>query len=259
MKTKKIWKEYPLDFEFEGTYRIEVSNEGDFKTYNTLHPEGKIIKGSLQGGFPIVRAKLFKKRSETDEKIIAEIQDKIDILNVKIKELKFLKENKEQKKNLQIERDALIQKRKKQNARINKKRSISFAVMIHRAVAELFLEKPGKDQKFIIHKDFDKLNNHVDNLAWASQEELNGRYMQHPKNVLYQFKKQFQEVKPNTSMGKLTENEVLVIKKRLKKGYTLKRLAKQFGVSDMQIHRIKTGENWQHVKLIEDLLGENEQ
>lgn len=258
MKTKKIWKEYPLDFEFEGTYRIEISNEGDFKTYNALHPEGKILKGSLQGGFPIVRSRLFKKRSEADEKKLAEIQRKIDELNSKIKDLRFLQENKEEKKKLQEERDALIQKRMKQNKRINKKRSISLGILVHRAVAELFLEKPGKDQKFIIHKDFDKLNNHVDNLCWASQEELNGRYMQHPKNVLYKFKKQFQEVKPNTSMGKLTENEVLIIKKRLKKGDTLKKLAQRFNVSDMQIHRIKSGENWSHIKLVEDILEEKE-
>jgi hypothetical protein len=33
-----------------------------------------------------------------------------------------------------------------------------------------------------------------------------------------------------------------------KKQPTLKALAKQFKVSDMQIHRIKTGENWSHVR-----------
>jgi uncharacterized protein YjcR len=41
-----------------------------------------------------------------------------------------------------------------------------------------------------------------------------------------------------------------MIKRKLLNGKTrLKMIAKQFGVSDMQIHRIKTGENWSHVKI----------
>ena len=35
----------------------------------------------------------------------------------------------------------------------------------------------------------------------------------------------------------------------LKEKKTLKAIAKKFNVSDMQIHRIKTKENWAHVKI----------
>ena len=35
----------------------------------------------------------------------------------------------------------------------------------------------------------------------------------------------------------------------LKNGKTLKYIGNKFGVSDMQIHRIKTGENWGSVKV----------
>jgi len=38
---------------------------------------------------------------------------------------------------------------------------------VHRLVGELFIDKPmGKDQ--INHKDFNKQNNHVDNLEWVT-------------------------------------------------------------------------------------------
>lgn len=257
MRNKEIWKEYPLEYNFEGNYKVEVSNKGQVKTYNSLNPDGKIIRGSLQGGFPIVRIKLFKKRSETDQQKLLEVQQEIDLLNSKIKELGFAKENAEEKERFRLEREALIQKRKKHNHRIDKKRCINVAILKHKAVAELFLPKPQfEDQKFIIHKDFDKENNDVENLEWASQEQLNARYQKHPKNVLFAFKKQFIDTKPNTGASKLSEPDVLYIKKRLKKGDSLKKLASRFQVSDMQIHRIKTGENWSHVKLVEDLLEE---
>ena len=47
--------------------------------------------------------------------------------------------------------------------------------------------------------------------------------------------------------------DVLHIKEKLNKGATLRQLAKQFGVSDMQIYRIKSGENWSSVKTVREL------
>lgn len=253
MDKEEIWKEYPLNYEFENDVKVEISNQGKIKTYNKLHPKGKLIKGTLQGGFPILRIKLNKPKKESEILKIAKIQSEIDVLNAKIK----TEPSKDVKEILRKERDRLIQKRATYNKKINLKRTINVGILIHKAVAELFLEKPkDESKKFIIHKDFDKTNNHVENLAWASQEELNERCKNHPKNILYAFKKQFEPKVPNVKASKLTENEVLRIKLRLKKGDSLKKLANQFGVSDMQIHRIKTGENWSHVKLLEDILEE---
>ena len=56
-------------------------------------------------------------------------------------------------------------------------------------------------------------------------------------------------LKHNIAWSKLSEAKVLVIKKMLAKGKTLREIADKYKVSDMQIHRIKTGENWSHVKL----------
>lgn len=258
-RTKEIWREYPLDYDYEGFYKVEVSNRGEIKTYNSLSPEGKIANGTLQGGFPILRIKLFKKRSDADVAKLELLRFQIDDLNSRIKSLKYKTEEQQEKLKLRKTRDELVQKRKKLNQRIDRKRCLNIGILKHKAVAELFLDPPADDsKKFIIHKDFNKENNAVENLAWASQEELNDRYMKHPKNINFSVKKQLNMVKPNTGSSKLSETEVLTIKQRIKKGDSLKKLASRFHVTDMQIHRIKTGENWGHVKLLEELLEEKD-
>ena len=253
----EVWKEYPVDFELDNFFKIEFSSNGAVRTYNSLHPEGAIVKTPLQNGFPIYRTKLFRPRTNKEIDKIAEIQSEIDEISFLIKRLGTTEKDIAEKKALRAERDEIIQKRKSLNLKINKERTINFAVLVHKAVAELFLEKPtAKSKTFIIHKDFDKEHNAANNLAWASREELNERTMKHPKLVVHYFKLKFIENKANVGFSKLTENQVLTIKKRLKKGDTLRKLAKRFNVSDMQIHRIKTGENWSHVKLVEDLIEE---
>ena len=50
--------------------------------------------------------------------------------------------------------------------------------------------------------------------------------------------------------SKLTETKVKFLKRKLNdpnRRTRLKILARQFGVSEMQLHRIKTGENWGYV------------
>ena len=48
----------------------------------------------------------------------------------------------------------------------------------------------------------------------------------------------------NWSNGKLNQEDVKHIKKQIKQGVPLKTIGWVFGVSEMQINRIKTGENW---------------
>ena len=259
MKPKETWKEYPIKEKFEGFYRIEVSDQGNLKTYSAMFPNGKLVNGSIQGGYKILRAKLRKKWNEKDVEKIAEINKQIDTLNTEIKAKKNKTKTKNEVEKLRKNRDSLIQKRKKLNTKLTNKNNINLAVLFHKAVAEIFIEKPNsKAHKFVIHKDFDKLNNAVENLQWASQKDLDERQSKHPKMILREFNKQFMDPVPQVKNSKLGEMEVLRIKTRLKRGDTLKQLAKQFNVSDMQIHRIKSGENWSHVKLIEDIKEEKE-
>ena len=49
---------------------------------------------------------------------------------------------------------------------------------------------------------------------------------------------------------KLTSTKVIHLKKLLNdpnRKTRIKMLAKQFGISEMQVHRIKSGENWSHI------------
>jgi HNH endonuclease/NUMOD4 motif len=121
-----------------------------------------------------------------------------------------------------------------------------FAVLLHRLVAKHFLSKPTTKQKFIIHLDHDKENNKYTNLKWATQPEVTAH---NKKNPLVKAALKERRENHNTPWSKLNEAKVLKIKKLLKQQKTLKEIAVKYGVSDMQVHRIKTGENWAHVKL----------
>lgn len=50
---------------------------------------------------------------------------------------------------------------------------------------------------------------------------------------------------------KLTSTQVMHIKLLLKRERPLKQIAKQFDISEMQVWRIKSGENWSHIKIHE--------
>lgn len=109
--------------------------------------------------------------------------------------------------------------------------------LIHRLVAEHFLRKPSVRHRFVIHLNLKKEDNYSNNLKWTTAEEKNRHTV---KN----------RVENEIGNYKLNADRVRIIKKKMLKGNNrLKTIAKQFGVSDMQIHRIKTGENWAHVKI----------
>lgn len=114
---------------------------------------------------------------------------------------------------------------------------------IHRLVGQYFCKQKSSKHKFVLHKDHKKENNKATNLIWATQQEQIAHAKKDP-NVL-------KHISPEKG-PKLTADKVRLIKGELlktKNPPTLKKLAKKFKVSDMQIHRIKIGENWGHVKI----------
>jgi HNH endonuclease/NUMOD4 motif len=117
-----------------------------------------------------------------------------------------------------------------------------YAVLIHRLAAKYFLPKPTGKQKFIIHLDYNKENNHYKNLKWATQEEVTKHAKKNP--AVIKAKKDRLKNIGNGYNTKLNEVKVKQIRSSLKQGKTLKQLAVKYKVSDMQIYRIKTGENW---------------
>jgi DNA invertase Pin-like site-specific DNA recombinase len=64
--------------------------------------------------------------------------------------------------------------------------------------------------------------------------------------------KKFQEYNIKRDGAKLTSTAVIRTKKLILNPYQktrLKIIAKQFGISEMQLYRIKTGENWGHIQV----------
>jgi hypothetical protein len=112
--------------------------------------------------------------------------------------------------------------------------------IIHRLVATAFIQNPiGKRE--VNHKDFNKVNNHVENLEWVTKNE-NAKHA-HEGN------------RYNPCLGekngsaKLTEAQVKRIRliKEITPSLTLRVIADMFGVSKQLICDILLRKNWRHI------------
>ncbi len=115
---------------------------------------------------------------------------------------------------------------------------------VHRIVAELFLD-PDPDRLIVIHKDYDKENNSANNLEYATRLEMEEH---HKNNPIFLEKRKLPYYTPKYS--KLNVKKVQMIKRKIfdpNRTTRMKMIAKQFGISEMQLYRIKSGENWGHV------------
>lgn len=123
------------------------------------------------------------------------------------------------------------------------------ALFLSKEVAVAFVKKPSPKHKFIIHKDHNYLNDHVSNLKWATLKDHRAHTAQSPRSVLAREKKAI----TNSAHAKiLTEKNVIALKRMIwdpKRKLSHKQLAEKFGVSEMQIYRIKSGEFWYHIKV----------
>lgn len=114
---------------------------------------------------------------------------------------------------------------------------------VHRLVAMHFLKKDSEDEKFVIHLDNNRHNNYYRNLKWATQSEQFYHHQKINPELVEKFKP-----KGDRAWSKLTEVEVKIIKRKLQSGKTKRKvIARQFGISEMQLSRISTGENWGNV------------
>ena len=117
-------------------------------------------------------------------------------------------------------------------------------------IAEYFIPKTSEEQTYVLHLDRKRDNDDYRNLKWATREEMLEFWNKSP-NVIYARKKLI-EHNLKSDGRKLTTTKVMMLKKILAKPNQrtrLKMIAKQFGVSEMQIRRIKSGENWSQVKV----------
>lgn len=113
---------------------------------------------------------------------------------------------------------------------------------IHRELAKLFLTKSSLQHKYVIHRNHNKLDNNIKNLRWATLEQMVSHQQGSPAKIAYK------EKQANKTEGlKLTATDVKKIKKILNsknRSITIRQLAKNYGVSEMTMYRIKSGENW---------------
>ena len=123
------------------------------------------------------------------------------------------------------------------------------AIFLYKEVAKAFLKKPSPKYRLIIHKDHDYLNNHVSNLKWATPQEHRLHTLNSPRSIEAREKR---VIIKSTRSKLLSEKEVVALKKLIwdpKRKLSYKKLAEKFGVSEMQIYRIKSGVFWYHIKV----------
>lgn len=109
---------------------------------------------------------------------------------------------------------------------------------VHRLVAIAFLPNPDRLPQ-VNHIDGDKANNRADNLEWCNASHN----CQHAVDSgLYETWRGEQ-----TTMAKLTEADVVEIRRRHANGAKQKHLAREYGVRPGTIHKIVHRQRWQHV------------
>lgn len=115
---------------------------------------------------------------------------------------------------------------------------------VHKLVAQYFIKKTKKSHSYVLHKDYNRSNNKASNLTWAGKSQLKAHHQKSPSVRKYLSK-------TREKGHKLTASDVRKIKQHLfsdRPKFNVRTLSERFGVSQMQLYRIRSGENWGHVK-----------
>ena len=119
-------------------------------------------------------------------------------------------------------------------------------IYIHREIATLFVKKSTPRHRYVIHVNHNKLDNSAKNLKWATLQDVSAHQQKSPAKIAYK------RVQASRTNGlKLNATTVKSIKKIIgdpRRKMTYRQLADKYGVSEMTLYRIKSGENWARVK-----------
>lgn len=123
----------------------------------------------------------------------------------------------------------------------SKKRATRKKFPVHKLVAYYFVKNDDPDSKHaVIHKDYDKLNNHYSNLQWVDSHEAGMHAWNNEDRAT-----RLNFLKITNRKNKLSPEKAEAIRRRYERGNsTMKQIARQYGVSEMQISRVVRGENW---------------
>ena len=116
-------------------------------------------------------------------------------------------------------------------------------VYVHKLVAEIWISKPSDQHIYVTHLDENLKNNHVSNLEWHTHKTLIEKHREFAK-------KKYRDSKSPIAMSnnKLKEADIMLLKSMLERGVVQSKIANMFCISEMQVTRIKRGENWGHVQ-----------
>jgi hypothetical protein len=124
--------------------------------------------------------------------------------------------------------------------------SKSTTLFIHKLVGEYFLNRKSPKQQFVIHIDHNKKNNDAKNLRWAAMDDMIAHQQKSPAVIRHKKEKKKPSEGHKLSTSKVKQIKQMINSKNRK--LTLKQVADKFDISEMQLYRIKSGENWGHIK-----------
>lgn len=115
----------------------------------------------------------------------------------------------------------------------------NFPQLVHRLVATAFIENPESLPQ-VNHMDGNKLNNHASNLEWCTSKE----------NCAHARRERLYEPARGQNAGgaKLTNEQVLEIRKRLSSGETHESISLDYPVNRTVITRIASGARWNGIR-----------
>ena len=121
--------------------------------------------------------------------------------------------------------------------------NIRRGIYIHKLVAETWIPKPSEKHTIVTHLDENLKNNHISNLEWHTKKSLIKKHQEYAKRRC-----ENPENAKATRNSKLKAADIMLLKSMLDRGVVQAKIAKMFCISEMQVTRIKRGENWGYVK-----------
>lgn len=129
-----------------------------------------------------------------------------------------------------------------QRVLLNKKRR-----KVHRLVCEAFHGLPKVGQE-VRHLDGDRSNNRADNLAWGTRSENVQDAVRHGTHAFVLPTARNARRGEASPHAKLTDDKVRAIRASAKAGHAERAIARAFGMSPGQVHKIISREAWPHVQ-----------
>lgn len=248
----EVWVEVKPDIEYVNPLRVYVSNFGRVKT-DTHVAKGRLLRGSTLEGYKAYHFRYFKPRKPEVVERLKSLKSQMALLKEELREAvkkriyegrKPGRDEREIKSRIESIRRVYYKEKRADEV----KRIVHVTYIAHRVVAELFLKRPSPDHKIVIHLDYNKLNNHMDNLKWVTQEEATLHHQKSPAVIAGKALRKGKRAE-KSKVHKLTPAQVSLIKKHLQEGnITIAKLARQFKITQTQLKRIQNGENWGDVE-----------